>query len=107
MSNPIVEQIRKKLTKMILDLTTEELKCVVEDDYVKSTEIPRFLEYVLRRRTRRFRRRCALWEHKMIFPDARCRTVYKLIQYQHCYENWDGAEPFPGRESKKLKYYTD
>ena len=105
MSNPIVEQIRKKLIKMIGDLTTEELKCIVEDEYVKTTEIPRFLEYVLKRRTRRFQRRCALWEYKMTFPDPRCKTVYKLIQYRNCYENWDGQETFPGREAKKLKYY--
>ena len=75
--------------------------------YGMTSTILEYMELTLYARTNQFRNRCKLWEHKIDLSNARYPTLTKLVQYRHIYENWDGKEPFPGREVRRVKYYLD
>ena len=105
--NRIRRQITKKLEKTLFSLSTQELQFLLEEPYIQTTEILEFMELTLFPLTTGFRNRCQMWEHKMEGGAGRYPTLKKLVVYRHIYENWDGQEPFVGRDVKKIKYYLD
>ena len=107
MSDRVRRSIIKKMNSMIKKLDVEELEFIMKDEYMQSTEILHFMEINLFKRTTRFRERCKRWTHKMNLYNTQYPTLQKLVEYRHAYENWDGLEPFPGREVKPISYYLD
>ena len=105
--NRVRRQITRKLEKMLFNLSTQELKFLLEEPYIQTTEILRFMELTLFPLTTSFRARCRLWEHKIEGDLRLYPTLVKLSVYRHVYENWDGQEPFIGRDIKKINYYLD
>ena len=103
----IRRNITRKMNKLVFSLTTRELKVILEDEYMQSSEILRFMELTLQPRTAEMRERCRQWEHKIPLQNTQYPTLVKLVHYSHVYENWDGKEPFPGRCALPIKYYLD
>ena len=103
----IRDRIVSKLNATLFEFTVQELEFMMNDEYLQSTQILEYMELTLYAHTRAFRQRCQLWHHKLNLQETRYPTLLKLIHYRHIYENWDGEEPYPGREVKQLYYYID
>ena len=103
----IRNDIVRRMTKTMIEFDTEELEFMLSPSYGMPKDVLEFMEMTVFARTTRFRSRCQLWEHKIALSNTRYPTLTKLVVYRKVYENWDGQEPFPGRDSMKIKYYLD
>ena len=106
-SESLRRRLRRKIDRFIFELSTQELKFMVETANLESTDILLYLELMLYPRTKQFRQRCKKWDYKLTWTDVKYPTLHRLINYQHIYENWDGQEPFVGRKDMPISFYLD
>ena len=106
-STRLRDHIVRRLNRTLFEFDTEELEFMMTPSYGMTPSILEYMELTLYARTQHFRSRCQMWEHKLDLSKTQYPTLTKLIAYRHIYENWDGKEPFPSREVKRIKYYLD
>ena len=101
------KQITKRLNNTMIEFTVEELEMMIQVLSETGPQILQYMELTLYPLTTQFRKRSKKWHHKITFNQTPYPTLLLLTKYRSIYENWDGQEPFPGREVKKIKYYLD
>ena len=99
---------REIVKKMIGNLTPKEALHLVKDKELKNTDLPECVERFLREEGKILIRRLEFYEARVQnrygFLGS---TIEKLAIYPNIWVNWDGLEPFPWREAKKIKCYLD
>ena len=94
---------------MVGNMTPEDAVDLISDPRVRSTDVPKWIEIVLREKCKVLTDRLRIYERKITRKFGRpMSSLPKIIRVYHTiWENWDGQEPFPYLESRKLKYYFD
>ena len=94
---------------MVGNMTPEDAVDLISDPRVRSTDVPKWIEIVLREKCKKLTDRLRGYERKIVRKFGRpISSLPKVIKIYHTiWENWDGQEPFPYQEAKKLKYYFD
>ena len=97
------------MREMLGNLKPDDIVDLVSDPKIKSTDVPQWVELTLRQNCTVIIERLKRYDSKIIQKFGRPipSLVKKLKIYNQIWDNWDGLEPFPYKETRKLKYYFD
>ena len=96
------------LNKMVGKLKPSEILHLVKDRELRDSDVPEWIERLLRRECRVLIARLRRYEDRIRDRYGFLGSVIeKLAIYSTIWSNWDGNEPFPWTEEKKLEAYFD
>ena len=96
------------LNKMVGKMRPSEILHLVKDRELRQSDVPEWIERLLRRECKILIRRLGRYEAKIRDRHGFLGSVIeKLAVYPMIWDNWDGSEPFPWTEERKLEAYFD
>ena len=103
------QRTRAIMKEMLGNMKPDDVLELISDPKIKSTDVPQWVELTLRQNCKIIARRLRKYDSKIIQKFGRpiSSLVKKLKIYNQIWDNWDGQEPFPYPDTRKIKYYFD
>ena len=101
-------ETRRVLRTMIGFMSPEEMVVLHRDRQLRNTDVPAWIEGVLREECTLVVNRLRIYEDKIVREYGHLSTMAeKLSIYHTIWENWDGLEPCPFTRMRTLRQYFD
>ena len=96
------------MRKMVGGMTPKEVLHLVKDRDLRNSDVPEFVERLLREEGTILMSRLRHYEARILDKYGFLGSVIeKLAIYNRIWMNWDGLEPFPWREERTIDAYLD